>query len=412
MKLTINDLQYIICESKRLLSEITIKDAYDRYYKDIDNEVYLYIASIIQPNDKNNLHQNTQWVLSLYKENPQETINSLPLLSNENNTGYLQIFNRLVILNYLEGNERSIKNYKNIEQLKAKVSQFSHDDLWGDNAERKKRVLRQEFKDAKDNINLIYEDAVWKVLIPNSYEASCYWGNGTKWCTAYKDDDSYYKDYASQGNLYINVNVKTGEKYQFHFETSSFKDKNDEEIDEINDSENLLVGIGATKGMIQAYKKVLPKEAFRALVSPTYTYYENEYFMVNTQYRVVANEATYWDTDNRFDEPPLKLFYKNGGELEINNGSGCEGFTHFYDLKNGKYLLGIVVDDGDYFFHILTLKDIMSGELTEDTGEAYCFAEQGSMIGENGEVKEMINNHPETTEIINKINKHFPWVCA
>jgi hypothetical protein len=58
--------------------------------------------------------------------------------------------------------------------------------------------------------------------------ASCELGSGTEWCTATGKIDKYFKDYIEQGPLFIFI--KGDEKYQFHYESNSFMDKNDEPV--------------------------------------------------------------------------------------------------------------------------------------------------------------------------------------
>jgi hypothetical protein len=57
---------------------------------------------------------------------------------------------------------------------------------------------------------------------------SCELGSGTEWCTA-DSRASYFEQYIKDGPLYIFDNGK-GEKYQFHFESGQFMDKNDTSV--------------------------------------------------------------------------------------------------------------------------------------------------------------------------------------
>ena len=51
---------------------------------------------------------------------------------------------------------------------------------------------------------IIYKDKELVVLIPKTEEASCYFGKGTKWCTASAyGGDNYFEHYSEQGDLYI-----------------------------------------------------------------------------------------------------------------------------------------------------------------------------------------------------------------
>lgn len=72
---------------------------------------------------------------------------------------------------------------------------------------------------------------MWEVWVPNTYEASCKLGQGTEWCTATTSTRDYFDSYTNDGKLYININKSTGDKYQFHFESESFMDADDEEIE-------------------------------------------------------------------------------------------------------------------------------------------------------------------------------------
>lgn len=51
---------------------------------------------------------------------------------------------------------------------------------------KSKRETKQE------GIDIIYEDDRWLVLRPLTQEASCYYGSGTKWCTAAKYDNRFF----------------------------------------------------------------------------------------------------------------------------------------------------------------------------------------------------------------------------
>ena len=49
---------------------------------------------------------------------------------------------------------------------------------------------------------VVYEDNRFKVVVPKSHTASCYYGAGTKWCTASKDSPSHFKNYDKEGKLF------------------------------------------------------------------------------------------------------------------------------------------------------------------------------------------------------------------
>lgn len=61
------------------------------------------------------------------------------------------------------------------------------------------------------------------------YNTSCELGSGTEWCTATGNTREWFDEYINQGPLYIFDNGK-GEKYQFHYESNQFMNKDDESV--------------------------------------------------------------------------------------------------------------------------------------------------------------------------------------
>ena len=59
---------------------------------------------------------------------------------------------------------------------------------------------RRQVSDRED-AKKIYETNRYVVVVPETQEASCYYGSGTKWCTAQSDRD-YFKNYKENGELY------------------------------------------------------------------------------------------------------------------------------------------------------------------------------------------------------------------
>ena len=63
------------------------------------------------------------------------------------------------------------------------------------------------------------------------YPTSCELGSGTEWCTAAGNYEGYFKSYIKDGPLFIFIdNTNPKNKYQVHFESEQFMDKNDNPI--------------------------------------------------------------------------------------------------------------------------------------------------------------------------------------
>ena len=62
------------------------------------------------------------------------------------------------------------------------------------------------------------------------YAMSCELGSGAEWCTATGKTRSYFDEYIMEGPLFIFVKPGSREKYQFHYESGQFMDKDDQPI--------------------------------------------------------------------------------------------------------------------------------------------------------------------------------------
>jgi len=258
MRLTQNDIRYIINESsKRILNEISIKDSYLRFYQDIKQTVFNLIVGKLNGgtlNYNNNavLLPETKWALQIYRKSgdieKERFLEDIYKLKNSDGTGYLDIFIRLKNRRMISGPDADLNKYKTIGELGRFVNSFDLDTVM----DRTKGEMSNAVNSAANDIEIPYEDEVWKVVIPKTYEASCYWGKGSEWCTATRETDKYYRTYSSQGPLYININkTNSAEKYQFHFESKQFMDIDDVEIDT-----PIFTTIGATEGLINFYSKI------------------------------------------------------------------------------------------------------------------------------------------------------------
>ena len=214
-----------------ILTEIKVMDAYERYYSDVPSYIWEEIVGRLQRGKNNEwidtLLPETKWVLKLYKDKSPRLVEDLYKLKNNNGDGYFDIFLRAKERRMLRGVQGDLFKYKSIAELGSFIETLDIDTILG----RTKGEQSSDVNSAASNIEVPYEDDVWKVVIPKSYEASCYWGNGTRWCTATRESDEWYNHYSEQGPLYILIDKKTKDKYQFHFESDQFMNKQDIDID-------------------------------------------------------------------------------------------------------------------------------------------------------------------------------------
>lgn len=94
-------------------------------------------------------------------------------------------------------------------------------------------VHKDTAKMSKGQAKEVYKDGDLRIIVPEDKEAACYYGQGTRWCTAATRGGNMFDEYAESGKMYIIIPTKPshpGEKYQFHFEEAQFMDERDEPI--------------------------------------------------------------------------------------------------------------------------------------------------------------------------------------
>jgi len=125
--------------------------------------------------------------------------------------------------------EKDINRIPSIEGLYDQVKDYnvSKEELTTTKAER-----------VRDDVDVVWEDSNWIIMVPKTKEASCHYGGGqSRWCTASKGSN-YYDHYAKQGPLYmvlrkedINKSPNESRSHQFHFESNSFMNAEDRNVD-------------------------------------------------------------------------------------------------------------------------------------------------------------------------------------
>jgi hypothetical protein len=77
---------------------------------------------------------------------------------------------------------------------------------------KEKLLQKEKKKQAKKQSIKLYEDDRWLAISPKSWEASCYYGAGTKWCVTMKDNSSYWRKYTKNATfIFIIDKTKTQE---------------------------------------------------------------------------------------------------------------------------------------------------------------------------------------------------------
>ena len=247
-KIHLTEGQYNFLLESVLLLEMSLSDIYAKYYSDIPQEEFnkIVFADPTSRPENNKMGKYGKWLLSLYQRGKLK-IGDLGE-AKECLSTFSKYISRIEV--------KDINKYGSIRELYDAVRPF----MSGDEATSKSDALRRQ-KHAE--AEKVYEDELWEVIIPHTQKASCIYGKGTKWCTAAENSQNMFDYYNERGPLYININKKNGKKYQFHFETESFMDAEDEPIDR-----PLADKIGMTDGLVDFYSSIKP--IYRIVLSCTY----------------------------------------------------------------------------------------------------------------------------------------------
>ena len=102
---------------------------------------------------------------------------------------------------YIKGAPKDIHRYKSYWELQTVLSAMD-----------KKKKDRELEREAIKDTDKLYEDSRFLVVRPYSHDASCYYGANTKWCTASKDNRSYFNRYGDYGVLVYVIDKQSSDE--------------------------------------------------------------------------------------------------------------------------------------------------------------------------------------------------------
>ena len=172
------------------------------------------IMAQIESGDPTKNLEYSQWLARMYSRGvvPLEDIKSKM-------RDALEKYHQFKIKKKLKPEHKDINQMKSPYDLLQAMEQYDEDEL------------KPEVTD-KGNAKQIYKDETIRVIVPKNEAASCYYGQGTRWCTAGRNRNMFDL-YHPQGDMYIVLPAKPqyeGEKYQLHFPTEQFMDEKDNSV--------------------------------------------------------------------------------------------------------------------------------------------------------------------------------------
>jgi len=199
----------------------------------LDESLQLFISADPSANKKY-----LQWIIESYINDGIKKVEDLNSRVKPALEDFIILLNKKVLKKGTTKweNETNIYNYCGLVGCKkGKFTQSGLEDLLSNYAEILKKIHQQKEQKIKgrEEGKLIFETEELKIIQPLTEEAACYYGQGTRWCTAATLAENVFKDYNEQGPLYILLPSEAKypeEKYQLHFETKSFMNEKDEPI--------------------------------------------------------------------------------------------------------------------------------------------------------------------------------------
>lgn len=238
-------------------------DLFDAYYKSLGEKGYP-IEKILDTIASN--------ILSSFENNdPTPNNQYTPWIAREYIKGNIR---RLEDLNRIKNSLELFHKYKNTNAYKElfkyhigfnDISKLGADQIEGIAEKIEAKIIPQiSDKDKnKGNAEVVYEDNDVRVIHPKDQDAACYYGQGTRWCTAATKGDNYFDHYNRNGPLYIIIPKKPkyqGEKYQLHINEKQFMNELDDPVS--------LTKLKDYPGFLNLLKKELDDEDLLLFVDP------------------------------------------------------------------------------------------------------------------------------------------------
>lgn len=175
------------------------------------------ILEILERGDPTPHKEYAQSIAKLYSNGESRAEDVVSTLSD-----YLTKFDKLKRRKKIQPPRNDFNRYRNLEDFYDIVDEYPDEEA-------------ETRPEEKKNATELYRDSKLIVLIPNDVEAACYYGQGTRWCTAGKNNNMYkhYTGATNSSPLYIIIPRQPAypnEKYQFHFNSHQFMNELDQQI--------------------------------------------------------------------------------------------------------------------------------------------------------------------------------------
>lgn len=228
-----------------------VKQGYSK--EQMDDTILQNLLSSFENNDPTPNNQYTPWIAREYVRGNIKALEDLSRIKNS-----LELFHKYKNTNVYKELFKYNIGFNDISKLGADQIEGIAEKI------EAKIVPKEKEKDKnKGDAEVVYEDNDVRVIHPKDQDAACYYGQGTRWCTAATKGDNYFDNYNRNGPLYIIIPKKPkyqGEKYQLHINEKQFMDEKDDPVS--------LTKLKDYPGFLKLLKKELDDEDLLLFVDP------------------------------------------------------------------------------------------------------------------------------------------------
>ena len=252
-------------------------------YLEPEQQVEKIIASLEQADPTPN-KEYVPWIVKTYINDTATWLQDIYSTVKE----YLYKFHKLKQKRMLEYPRSDINKYLNFGDFLSVVDEYA-------DPFKQQQLVKGEYK-------VIYDDAVLRAIVPETQDAACYYGQGTRWCTAATRGKNYFSEYHNESPLLIILPKEPqypGEKYQLHFivtlgDHMTIRNNRDEEDMWANYSENYIIDNYDDQGQFKNEKDQTVKlstlggrfgQSFANAVSALAKYDPSTVYAIKTNYQ-------------------------------------------------------------------------------------------------------------------------------
>ena len=119
---------------------------------------------------------------------------------------------------------KDLNSYESLRDLYSAIESQENEDV------RSKREKASQVK--HEGASYVVNDPNFKIIQLITHEAACFYGAGTKWCTAGSSSKDTFDNYNKQGPIYVIMvnDGKTIRKFQLHVESDQLMDEVDQSV--------------------------------------------------------------------------------------------------------------------------------------------------------------------------------------